>query len=184
VTLVGVLGVDAMLNSHSFRAYENAFSLITQVVGRGGRADSPGHAVIQTTDPGNPVLRLAARQDYDAFFEQEIVTRKALKAPPFANQFVFRFGGTDERAVQQAARVFADALASQLPQTPDVEPHVLGPVPSPIAKLNKRYFYTVSFRGRATNNSRALVSRMLAAYDRWPGSRSLTVSADIDPYYL
>ena len=65
-----------------------------------------------------------------------------------------------------------------------MEPHVLGPAPAPIAKLNKRYFYTVSFRGRATNQSRALVSRMLAAYDRWPGSRNLTVSADIDPYYI
>ena len=70
------------------------------------------------------------------------------------------------------------------PQTPDVEPHVLGPAPAPIAKLNKRFYYTVSFRGKATNHSRALVSRMLAAYDRWPGSRTLTVSADIDPYYL
>ena len=79
---------------------------------------------------------------------------------------------------------FAQALAKQLPAVPDVEPHVLGPAPAPIARINKRYFYTVSFRGRASNASRALVSRMLAAYDRWPGSRNLTVSADIDPYYI
>jgi primosomal protein N' (replication factor Y) len=184
VTLVGVLEADLSLYCGDYHAHERTFSLLAQVVGRAGRRDKPGRAVIQTYTPQHPVIETAANQDYDAFFEQEIVTRKALKAPPFANQFVFRFGGTDERAVQQAARVFADALASQLPQTPDVEPHVLGPVPAPIAKLNKRYFYTVSFRGRATNNSRALVSRMLAAYDRWPGSRSLTVSADIDPYYL
>ena len=184
VTLVGVLEADLSLYCGDYHAHERTFSLLAQVVGRAGRRDKPGRAVIQTYTPQHPVIETAANQDYDAFFEQEIVTRKALKAPPFANQFVFRFGGTDERAVQQAARAFADALASQLPLTPDVEPHVLGPVPAPIAKLNKRYFYTVSFRGRATNNSRALVSRMLAAYDRWPGSRSLTVSADIDPYYL
>ena len=184
VTLVGVLEADLSLYCGDYHAAERTFSLLAQVVGRAGRRDKPGRAVIQTYTPEHPVIEAAAKQDYDAFFAQEIVTRKALKAPPFANQFVFRFGGTDERAVQQAARAFADALAAQLPQTPDVEPQVLGPAPAPIAKLNKRFYYTVSFRGKATNNSRALVSRMLAAYDRWPGSRTLTVSADIDPYYL
>ena len=184
VTLVGVLEADLSLYCGDYHAHERTFSLLAQVVGRAGRRSRPGRAVIQTYTPEHPVIETAARQDYDAFFEQEIVARRALKAPPFANQFVFRFGGTDERTVQQAARVFADALAAQLPQTPDVEPHVLGPAPAPIAKLNKRFYYTVSFRGKATNHSRALVSRMLAAYDRWPGSRTLTVSADIDPYYL
>ena len=184
VTLVGVLEADLSLYCGDYHAAERTFSLLAQVVGRAGRRTRPGRAVIQTYTPEHPVIQAAAAQDYDAFYTQEILTRQALKAPPFADQFVFRFGGTDEHTVQQAAQVFAKALATQLPQTPDVEPHVLGPVPAPIAKLNKRYFYTVSFRGRATNNSRALVSRMLAAYDRWPGSRSLTVSADIDPYYL
>ena len=184
VTLVGVLEADLSLYCGDYHATERTFSLLAQVVGRAGRRTRPGRAVIQTYTPEHPVIQAAAAQDYDAFYEQEILTRQALKAPPFADQFVFRFGGTDEHTVQQAAQVFAKALEAQLPQTPDVEPTVLGPVPAPIAKLNKRYFYTVSFRGRATNNSRALVSRMLAAYDRWPGSRSLTVSADIDPYYI
>ena len=184
VTLVGVLEADLSLYCGDYHATERTFSLLAQVVGRAGRRTRPGRAVIQTYTPEHPVIQAAAAQDYDAFYEQEILTRQALKAPPFADQFVFRFGGTDEHTVQQAAQVFAKALATQLAQTPDVEPTVLGPVPAPIAKLNKRYFYTVSFRGRATNNSRALVSRMLAAYDRWPGSRSLTVSADIDPYYI
>ena len=184
VTLVGVLEADLSLYCGDYHATERTFSLLAQVVGSAGRRTRPGRAVIQTYTPEHPVIQAAAAQDYDAFYEQEILTRQALKAPPFADQFVFRFGGTDEHTVQQAAQVFSKALAAQLPQTPDVEPTVLGPVPAPIAKLNKRYFYTVSFRGRATNNSRALVSRMLAAYDRWPGSRSLTVSADIDPYYI
>ncbi len=184
VTLVGVLEADLSLYCGDYHAQERTFSLLAQVVGRAGRREKPGRAVIQTYTPDHPVIRAAADQDYDAFYEQEIVTRRALKAPPFADQFVFRFGGTEERAVQQAAQAFARALENQLPQVPDVEPKVLGPAPAPIAKLNKRYFYTVSFRGKASVQSRALVSRMLAAYDRWPGSRSLTVSADIDPYYL
>ena len=76
VTLVGVLGIDLLLFAQGFRAYENVFSLITQVVGRSGRAKEPGFAIIQTTDPDNPVLTLAAAQDYDAFYEQEIAYRK------------------------------------------------------------------------------------------------------------
>ena len=184
VTLVGVLEADLSLYCGDYHAPERTFSLLAQVVGRAGRRSTPGRAVIQTYTPGHPVIEAAARQDYDAFYAQEIAARRALKAPPFADRFVFRFGGPDEHTVQQAARVFADALALQLAGTPDAEPAVLGPAPAPIAKLNKRYFYTVSFRGRATSQSRALVSRMLAAYDRWPGSRTLTVSADIDPYYV
>lgn len=76
VTLVGVLGIDSLLFAQGFRAYETVFSLITQVVGRSGRAKDPGFAIIQTTDPDNPVLNLAAAQDYDAFFEQEIAYRR------------------------------------------------------------------------------------------------------------
>lgn len=182
VTLVGVLDADLSLYCGDYHAQERTFSLMTQVVGRAGRRDKPGRAVIQTYTPDNPVIRAAAAQDYESFYQQEILSRQALKAPPFAHQFVFRFGGSEEQAVRRAAEIFAEALEGQLPQVPELEPRVLGPAPAPIAKLNKRYFYTVAFRGRVTQASRGLVSQMLTAYDRWPGSRSLTVSADIDPY--
>ena len=76
VTLVGVLGIDSLLFSQGYRSYETVFSLITQVVGRGGRAEYPGRAIIQTVCPGHPVLQLAAKQDYEAFFEEEIGFRQ------------------------------------------------------------------------------------------------------------
>ena len=93
VTLVGVLGIDSLLFAQGFRAYETVFSLITQVVGRSGRAKDPGFAIIQTTDPDNPVLNLAAAQDYDAFFEQEIAYRKLGLYPPFCGLCVVGFSG-------------------------------------------------------------------------------------------
>ena len=83
VTLVGVLGIDSLLFAQGFRACENVFDLITQVVGRGGRAKSPGHAIIQTVAPDDAALNLAAQQDYDAFYEQEILFRKLSLYPPF-----------------------------------------------------------------------------------------------------
>ena len=93
VTLVGVLGIDSLLFAQGFRAYETVFSLVTQVVGRSGRAKDPGFAIIQTTDPDNPVLNLAAAQDYDAFFEQEIAYRKLGLYPPFCGLCVVGFAG-------------------------------------------------------------------------------------------
>ena len=103
VTLVGVLGIDSLLFAQGFRAYENVFSLITQVVGRSGRAKDPGFAIIQTTDPDNPVLNLAAAQDYDAFFEQEIAYRKLGLYPPFCGLCVIGFAGPKEIEVARAA---------------------------------------------------------------------------------
>ena len=96
VTLVGVLGIDSLLFAQGFRAYETVFSLVTQVVGRSGRAKAPGFAIIQTTDPDNPVLNLAAAQDYDAFFEQEIAYRKLGLYPPFCGLCVVGFAGPKE----------------------------------------------------------------------------------------
>ena len=104
VTLVGVLGIDSLLFAQGFRAYENVFSLITQVVGRSGRARDPGFAIIQTTDPDNPVLNLAAAQDYDAFFEQEIAYRKLGLYPPFCGLCVIGFAGAKEIEVARACR--------------------------------------------------------------------------------
>src|SRR5699024_2287904 len=103
VTLVGVLGIDSMLFGQGFRAYENVFSLVTQVVGRCGRADLPGRALVQTAVPGHPVLQLAAKQDYPAFYAQEIAFRKFGLYPPFCAFCVAGFTGKQEGAVAQAA---------------------------------------------------------------------------------
>ena len=127
VTLVGVLGIDSLLFAQGFRAYENVFSLITQVVGRSGRAKDPGFAIIQTTDPDNPVLNLAAAQDYDAFFEQEIAYRKLGLYPPFCGLCVIGFAGAKEIEVARAAARFAALLGQQAAKQPDLPLRVLGP---------------------------------------------------------
>ena len=106
VTLVGVLGIDSLLFAQGFRAYETVFSLITQVVGRSGRAKDPGFAIIQTTDPDNPVLNLAAAQDYDAFFEQEIAYRRLGLYPPFCGLCVIGFAGGKEIEVAPGGSPF------------------------------------------------------------------------------
>ena len=139
VTLVGVLGIDSLLFAQGFRAYETVFSLITQVVGRSGRAKDPGFAIIQTTDPDNPVLNLAAAQDYDAFFEQEIAYRRLGLYPPFCGLCVIGFAGGKEIEVARAAARFSALLGQQAAKQPDLPLRVLGPTPGNIEKINDTY---------------------------------------------
>ena len=113
VTLVGVLGIDSLLFGQGFRAYESVFSLVTQVIGRGGRAALPGRALIQTTVPNHPVLQLAAEQDYEAFYREEIAFRKFGLYPPYCSFCIVGFVGAQEGIVAMAAHRFGTLLAER-----------------------------------------------------------------------
>ena len=166
VTLVGVLGIDSLLFAQGFRAYETVFSLITQVVGRSGRAKDPGFAIIQTTDPDNPVLNLAAAQDYDAFFEQEIAYRRLGLYPPFCGLCVIGFAGGKEIEVARAAARFSALLGQQAAKQPDLPLRVLGPTPGNIEKINDTYRYKLTIKCRNDRRFRDLVRETLGLYEQ------------------
>ena len=178
VTLVGVLGIDSLLFAQGFRAYENVFSLITQVVGRSGRARGPGFAIIQTTDPDNPVLNLAAAQDYDAFFEQEIAYRKLGLYPPFCGLCVIGFAGAKEIEVARAAARFAALLGQQAAKQPDLPLRVLGPTPGSIEKINDTYRYKLTIKCRNDRRFRDLVRSTLERYEQEKLPSKATVAVD------
>ena len=182
VTLVGVLGIDSLLFAQGFRAYETVFSLITQVVGRSGRAKDPGFAIIQTTDPDNPVLNLAAAQDYDAFFEQEIAYRKLGLYPPFCGLCVIGFSGPKEIEVAWAAGRFASLLGRQAAQQPDLPLRVLGPTPGNIEKINENYRYKLTVKCRNDRRFRDLIREVLGLYEaeKLPGKATVTVDLHSD----
>ena len=179
VTLVGVLGIDSLLFAQGFRAYENVFSLITQVVGRSGRAKDPGFAIIQTTDPDNPVLNLAAAQDYDAFFEQEIAYRKLGLYPPFCGLCVIGFAGAKEIETARAAARFAALLGQLAAKQPDLPLRVLGPTPSSIEKINDTYRYKLTIKCRNDRRFRDLVRRALELYEQEKLPSKATVAVDL-----
>ena len=179
VTLVGVLGIDSLLFAQGFRAYENVFSLITQVVGRSGRAKDPGFAIIQTTDPDNPVLNLAAAQDYDAFFEQEIAYRKLGLYPPFCGLCVIGFAGAKEIEVARAAACFAALLGQQAAKQPDLPLRVLGPTPGSIEKINDTYRYKLTIKCRNDRRFRDLVRSTLERYEQEKLPSKATVAVDL-----
>ncbi len=182
VTLVGVLGIDSLLFAQGFRAYETVFSLVTQVVGRSGRAKDPGFAIIQTTDPNNPVLNLAAAQDYDAFFEQEIAYRKLGLYPPFCGLCVVGFAGPKEIEVARAAARFAALLGQQAAKQPDLPLRVLGPTPGNIEKINEAYRYKLTVKCRNDRRFRDLIRETLTLYEqeKLPGKATVVVDLHSD----
>ena len=179
VTLVGVLGIDSLLFAQGFRAYETVFSLVTQVVGRSGRAKDPGFAIIQTTDPNNPVLNLAAAQDYDAFFEQEIAYRKLGLYPPFCGLCVVGFAGPKEIEVARAAARFAALLGQQAAKQPDLPLRVLGPTPGNIEKINEAYRYKLTVKCRNDRRFRDLIRETLTLYEQEKLPSKATVVVDL-----
>ena len=182
VTLVGVLGIDSLLFAQGFRAYETVFSLVTQVVGRSGRAKDPGFAIIQTTDPDNPVLNLAAAQDYDAFFEQEIAYRKLGLYPPFCGLCVVGFAGPKESEVARASARFAALLGRQAAKQPDLPLRVLGPTPGSIETINDSYRYKLTVKCRNDRRFRDLIRETLTLYEqeKLPGKATVVVDLHSD----
>lgn len=183
VTLVGVLDADLSLNCGDYHAQERTFALLTQVAGRAGRRETRGRAVVQTYRPTHPIILAAAAQDYHAFYEYEIASREAIAAPPFCDLFVFQLSGISEaeamRAAVETARLLEGALRRAAIDSP-----VLGPVPAAIARLNKRYRFMVSFRGRDRVETRRLVAEVLDGFHASPFARLTAVTAMMNPYSL
>jgi primosomal protein N' (replication factor Y) len=180
VTLVGVLAADLSLYVNNYHAPERTFNLLAQVIGRAGRGSRQGRAVIQTFTPENDVIRAAAAQDYEAFYQSEIRMRKLRRYPPFADLFTFTVTGADEAQVIRAAAALRDGLreAVKQPGLCELEPEVLGPAGAPVVKVNNRYRYRVYLVGKNCSALRRLVAEFLHAFYRHRENRGLDVFAD------
>ena len=180
VTLVGVLSADTSLYVDNYRAAERTFSLLTQVVGRAGRGNKSGRAVIQTYTPGNDVIQSAARQDYDSFYQSEIRMRQLRRYPPFADLFTFTVSGTEEGAVLRAAAGVRETLRrmSTLPELAKHQAEVLGPAPAPVLKVNNRYRYRVLLVGKNDKATRERVSWLLKEFANDRANRGLNIFVD------
>ena len=180
VTLVGVLSADISLYVDNYRAAERTFSLLTQVVGRAGRGGKTGRAVIQTYTPGNDVIRCAARQDYDAFYESEIRMRRLRRYPPFADLFTVTVSGTEEGRVLRAAVSVRETLR-QLCRRPELaagEPEVLGPAPAPVVKVNNRFRYRCTLVGRNDKPTREMLAWLQKDFAKDSANRGMNLFVD------
>lgn len=180
VTLVGVLSADISLYVDNYRAAERTFSLLTQVVGRAGRGGKTGRAVIQTYTPGNDVIRCAARQDYDAFYESEIRMRRLRRYPPFADLFTVTVSGTEEGRVLRAAVSVRETLR-QLCRRPELaagEPEVLGPAPAPVVKVNNRFRYRCTLVGKNDKATREMLAWLQKDFAKDSANRGMNLFMD------
>ena len=182
VTLVGVVAIDQQLYNDDFRSLEKAFSLLTQVIGRSGRGESEGTAVIQTLTPENEIIRMASRQDYGEFFDSEIRIRRAMVYPPFCDLCVMGVMGKEELPVRTASGDIIMMLREMTQAEYKGEKIiVLGPVPARVAKLGGKYRYRIIIKCVNTGNFRKMISDILKKTATDPKYKKITVYADMNP---
>lgn len=179
VTLVGVISADQLLYCGDYRAGERCFSLITQVVGRSGRGEKPGRAIIQTFTPQNPVIRMASRQDYDGFYAEEIELRRLQNCPPFSDIVTVTVSAEDESTVLRCCAYIRDRMRSELRWRRDAA--VLGPAPLPVVRVSNRYRYRVTLHCRYDKEIRRLVSGLLIQCNTAKEYKGASVFADYNP---
>ena len=182
VTLVGVLDADMSLYIGSYRAAENTFGMITQVIGRAGRGKAAGRALIQTVTPKNRVIELAARQDYDTFYEEELPLRRLRGCPPFFDLLTVTFYGRVEEQVWQAAQRFRAALEAQLraPCYREQRVELLGPAPAQVARVNYNYRCRLTLSCRNTRELRLLLSHLMREFAKDKYNRGVGVFTDVN----
>lgn len=182
VTLVGVLDADMSLYVPNYRAAETTFAMLTQVIGRAGRGAYAGRAVVQTMTPDNAVLRLAAAQNYDDFYEAELPLRALRSCPPFADLLRLTFHGRQETQVWQAAQRFREELEAQLtaPYYKEEQVRLLGPAPAQVARVNFSYRCCLTLSCRNTARLRELVAFRMREFAKDRRNNGVGVFADVN----
>jgi primosomal protein N' (replication factor Y) len=178
VTLVGVLSADQTLGLPDFRASERTFQLLTQVAGRAGRGDRPGRVLVQAFDPDHPVLREAAVQDFEAFYEREIAYRRALRVPPLSALVQILVLDRDELKAAKWSERVADAIRSE----GEGRLRVSGPGPAPMERIRDRWRRQVLVRSAGRRRMVEAIDRALASLAREIPRRAIHV--DVDPVSL
>ncbi len=178
VNLVGVVGIDSLLNSHSYRAYESVFSLLTQVVGRSGRANAPGRAMIQSGQVDSPVLQLAAKQDYEAFYQDEIGFREMGLYPPFCSLCTVGFVAEKEADAVSGAQLFSSLFTEMAKKQPNIPLRVLGPAPMSIIKIGGVHRYRLTIKCRNDKTFRDLMRAILQRYHKEGGTKKANTYID------
>ena len=184
VTLVGVLDADLSLYTGSYRAAETTFNMLTQVVGRAGRGDTAGRAIIQTVMPEHKVITMASRQDYDGFYDLEIGLRRVQNCPPFGDIATVTFTGQSEAQVLRGGVKFRDSLLACLKQ-PDYREEIctaLGPAPCPVPKINYNYRYRLSLRLRLSQKMTVLLGHLLRQFCLDKENRGVTAFIDVNGF--
>ena len=184
VTLVGVLSADASLYIDDYRAAERTFAMLTQVIGRAGRADKEGSAIIQTSNPNHECIKLACEQNYEEFYNREIRLRKELCFPPFCDIASITLSSALEVELQKTAKQFSAKLEKLTKEDfADVPLVIFGPFEAPVYKVENKYRLRMVIKCRLNKRSRELFATLIKAFTKLD-SKQTTISIDFNPANL
>lgn len=165
VTLVGVLNADMMLYTSDFRASERTFSMLTQVIGRAGRASDHGIAIIQTSSPNEQTIQLSARSDYEAFYQNEILLRKSYQFPPFCDIALISLSYTNENELNKECAELIKRLEREFSEA-ELPVIAYGPFEAPIYKAQGRYRKRIIVKCKLNNKIRQIFSNVYFDYSK------------------
>ncbi|MDO5448354.1 MAG: primosomal protein N', partial [Clostridia bacterium] len=180
VTLVGVLSADQQLFSDDYKSMETTFDLLTQVIGRAGRGKYPGRAIIQTIQPTNDIIQLAAEQNYEQFYDSEIGMRKACVFPPYCNLCTISFQGEKEERVLKASLNFLNDLKAKVEgEYSDQRIIVLGPMPERVVKVSNKYRHRLIIKCVSNKRFRQMLSDLLVDFSKNKENSGVNAIPDI-----
>lgn len=184
VTLVGVILADSSLYMDDYRAGERTFAMITQVIGRAGRGDKAGEAIIQTSNPENDCIKLACAQDYETFYSQAVALRKILRFPPFCDIVLMTLTSVDEKELFKASRVLSEKIDAYRKGAFSAVPlELYGPFEAPVYKVENKYRMRMVAKCVLNRESRRLFASLLSEFSQ-ASVRGLTLSIDLNPSNL
>ncbi len=184
VTLSAVLCADTALYLDDYHANERTFSMICQLIGRAGRGEKKGRALIQTFNPEHPVIGLAASQDYKSFFDNEAAMRRALIFPPYCDIVLLTLISADEVVVTKAAASLEEYIkATAVEFYPDVPYEMYGPFEAPVYRLNEKFRMRIVLKMRINKQSRAFIRSFYRDLTSQI-YKNCTLSVDINPNSL
>ncbi len=184
VTLVGVLSADSSLYLDDYRAAEHTFAMLTQVIGRAGRANKAGEAIIQTSNPDNECIRLASAQDYESFYNNEIRLRRELQFPPFCDIALLNLTSPSEKELFKASKILSEKVATLIKdEFSDIPIITFGPFEAPVYKVENKYRMRMVIKCRLNKRSRAMFDLILKDFSK-SGAKHLILSVDFNPSNL
>lgn len=178
VTVVGVLGADSAMYSEDYRSFERTFSLLTQVVGRAGRGENEGVAIVQTVDPQSSIINLAKNQDFDSFYEEEILTRKLMIYPPYCDICVVGVKSQSRDTAENTLKqIFVEIKRLITEEYSDIKLIILGPAPYSVPKINNKYRFRIIIKCKNSPRFRELLRKAMSV----KLTADTTVSVDFNP---
>lgn len=179
VSVVGVISADQLLQFPDFRSGERGFQLIVQVAGRAGRRDKRGKVIVQAMNPAHPVIKEVIDNDFQAFYEREIMERKAFEYPPFSRLIKITLKHKKPDVLNRGAKIFTQVMKAKLGK------RLLGPTVPPVGRVREYYLLDILIKMERNpalwKQTKNLIWEATRVMQQEEGFSTVRVNVDVDP---